>query len=255
MVTWMPPPEAAERIRRAGEISLFLEFDGTLAPIVSDPREARLPDDTRAALAAISRKGNVAAAVISGRALGDVRARVGLPEMTYAGSHGLEIDGPRLYFVEPAAAAVREELRQLSGRLAEELRPRAGVLVECKGLTTTVHYRNAAEGDAVLIEQTVRRAVRPATAAFRVNPGKKVWEIVPRTNWNKGSAVRWILAHWGRPEASCIYFGDDRTDEDAFRALPEALTFKVGGGHGTRAKYCAPGPAAVEEFLRWLERQ
>jgi trehalose-phosphatase len=254
MVMWMPPPEVVERIRRPGWISLFLDFDGTLAPLVSNPREAELPGDSRRALAELARKG-VPTAIVSGRALADVRALTGLPELTYAGNHGLEIDGPQLHFVEPAAAAGLERLRRIVGKLAGDLRPYPGVLIQDKGLTATVHYRNAAETEAALIEQAVRRAVEPEAALFHVHPGKKVWEILPRTDWHKGSAVRWILAQLGRAAASCIYFGDDRTDEDAFRALPDAMTFKVGSGNPTHAKYRAPGPAAVQEFLLWLERQ
>ena len=90
--------------------------------------------------------------------------------------------------------------------------------------------------------------------AKAANPGR-VRIDVPRTLACPGAAVRWILDHIGAQEPLSIYFGDDRTDEDAFRALPEGLTFKVGCEGATDAKYRVPGPAAVEEFLEWLASQ
>lgn len=254
MVTAMPQPEVEDRIRAARRILLFLDFDGTLAPIVPDPAEARLDDAMRETLARVSRKEHIIITVISGRALDDVRARIGLPDLVYAGNHGLEIDGPGLHFIEPVAAARREQLRGLTDRLATELRRCAGVLVENKGLTASIHYRRAAEANVQLIEKSVREAVSPVAALFRVNLGRTIFELEPRTGWNKGSAVRWIQARLGGKGSLCIYFGDDRTDEDAFRAVPEAVTFKVGPAAETRAKYRVADPAAVHEFLRWLER-
>jgi trehalose-phosphatase len=249
------PPEVAERVRAAGKISLFLDFDGTLAPIVATPKEAQLDRATRETLARISRKDHILTTVISGRELLDLRARVGLPDIVYAGNHGLEISGPGVDYVEPTAAAKREQMRQLAQRLTLDLRPFPGVSVEYKGLTTTVHYRGAVDLDVPRIGMAVRLAATPFGTLFRVNSGKKIFELTPRTVWHKGMAVRWINAHLGVTDALCIYFGDDRTDEDAFGALPEAITFKVGGtADHTHARYLVASPAEVHQFLQWLER-
>ena len=87
---------------------------------------------------------------------------------------------------------------------------------------------------------------------FRVNSGRKVFEIVPRTDWHKGAAVRWINSHLGEKPTLTIYLGDDATDEDAFSVLPDAITVKVGGSPATCARYRLPDPPAVHEFLLWL---
>lgn len=253
MVMWMRQPEIEERVRAARKISLFLDFDGTLAPIVPDPADAQLDAATRETLSGISRKDHIVTTVISGRSLDDLRARIGLPDTIYAGNHGLEIRGRQLDFVEPAAAERSVQLLQLTDRLTSDLRAIPGVFVEYKGLTTAVHHRQAAEADAPQIEKAVREAVAPFAALFHVSSGKKVFDIVPRIGWHKGSAVRWINDRLGNRDALCIYFGDDSTDEDAFCTLPEAITFKVGGLGETHAKYRVKSPAEVHEFLRWLE--
>ncbi len=247
----MPPPDVERQIQEAASIALFLDFDGTLTPLVSDPAGAELDERVRQTLAAISQNDRAVVAIVSGRALDRLLAYVGLPDLIYAGNHGLEIEGRGLSFVEPAAAAARGKLQAITQTLEAELRPVPGAFVEYKGLTTSVHYRNVAETDRARVERTVRDAMAPASDTFRLATGKLLWEVLPKTDWNKGSAVRWILDRIGEEPLS-ICFGDDRTDEDAFRALPDGLTFKVGCEGGTDAKYRVAGPAAVEEFLEWL---
>ena len=255
MATPMPQPEVEERIRAAGSIALFSDFDGTLAPLVPDPAGARLDEAARQALAEISRRDGFVVAIISGRSLDHLRARVGLPDLVYAGNHGLEIEGRGLSFLDPAAAAAREELRAVTERLESALRTVPGAFVEYKVLTTSVHYRNVAEADVGRVERIVLDAIAPAAGLFRLGSGKMLWEILPKTEWNKGAAVRWILDRLGDDDVLSIYFGDDKTDENAFRALPDGLTFKVGCEGGTDAKYRVAGPLAVEEFLEWLAKQ
>jgi len=248
----MPQPEVEERIRVASRVALFLDFDGTLAPLVADPAGARLDEPVRQALAAIARGGRAVVTIVSGRALDHLRERVGLPDLIYAGNHGLEIEGRGLSFIEPAAAAARAELRAVTRRLEPVLRTIPGAFLEYKVLTASVHYRNVAAADRGRVEQAVLETIAPAAGLFRLGTGKMLWEILPKTDWNKGAAVRWILDRLGGDGLVSVYFGDDRTDEDAFHALPDGLTFKVGCAEPTDARYRVSGPAAVEEFLEWL---
>ena len=88
---------------------------------------------------------------------------------------------------------------------------------------------------------------------FRVNHGRKVLEILPRTAWHKGAAVQWILGQLGIEGMLAVYLGDDSTDEDAFAVLTDAITVRVGGPPETCARYRVPDPAAVYDFLHWLE--
>ncbi|HYM07730.1 MAG TPA: trehalose-phosphatase [Terriglobales bacterium] len=231
---------------------LFLDFDGTLVPLVQHPTKALLDGSTRETLARISRNSRIITTIISGRSLSDICGRIGLEGIVYAGNHGLEICGPQLRFMEPAAAARREELAHLSERLAAKLRHIEGAIVQFKGLTTSVHYRSAAPEDITRIETAIKAAIASALASFRLAPSKMAFEIIPQTGWDKGKAVCWIEQHFGDGNALSIYLGDDVTDEDAFKVLPHGITVKVGDFAATAAKYWLADPPAVHEFLTWM---
>ncbi|MBZ5595312.1 MAG: trehalose-phosphatase [Acidobacteriia bacterium] len=243
-----------ERLRAAVRILLFLDFDGTLVPFVQDPSEARLDEGARQTLAQISRNARTVTTIISGRSASDICGRIGLDGVVYAGNHGLEICGRRLQFVEPVAAARQEKLAHLSTQLAAQLRDVEGAIVEFKGLTASVHYRWVAASEVARIQSAVEAAVALAPASFRLISSKMAFDIIPRTGWDKGKAVCWIKQHLGNGKALSIYLGDDLTDEDAFRVLPDGITVKVGSITATSARYCLADPAAVHEFLNWLTR-
>ena len=245
-------PSIEERLKSADRISLFLDFDGTLSWLAQLPDEARLEERTRETLARIVQRNRIAATVISGRAIEDLYKKIRLEGLTYAGNHGLEIFGPQFCFVEPRAVTHREDLGRLAEDLSQELASVAGILVEFKGYTASIHYRRASDTDVPRVERAVRSAVA-SHGWCCVKPGNKVFEIVPRTSWHKGMAVQLInhsLAADGR--ILSLYFGDDSTDEDAFRLLPDAITVKIGDATSTSAKYQLPDPDAVSGFLEWL---
>jgi trehalose 6-phosphate phosphatase len=244
--------EVEIRSASSGLMSLFLDFDGTLVPISGDPAAPRLDPGAAATLQILSTQNCLVTTIISGRAVEDLYTRIRLHGLIYAGNHGLEIFGRQFRFVDPVASARREALQRLCEELALELEPLSGAIVECKGLTAAVHYRMASESDWAEIQQTVYTAAARNGALFRVNPGRKIFDIVPRTNWHKGAAVQWINGHLGDKEILTLYLGDDASDEDAFSVLPDAVTIKVGDAPATCARYRLPGPAAVHEFLRWL---
>jgi trehalose 6-phosphate phosphatase len=252
--------EIRERLRAAA-LSLFLDFDGTLAPIVSDPGEARLAPDVRQRLEALAARDDTLVAIVSGRALADLRPRVGIASAIYAGNHGLEISGLEICgpesggqpicFVEPCALARREPLRRITDNLTAALVHISGALVENKVLTASVHYRLAAAGEVHRITEIVHRELAHAKH-FRLNHGKMVLEIVPRTDWHKGAAVGWINSRLAKPGARSIYIGDDRTDEHAFARMTDEITIRVGRSAGTSARYFVKDPAQVHAFLEWL---
>jgi trehalose 6-phosphate phosphatase len=244
--------DVKDRAGAATSISLFLNFDGTLVPIAAHPAEPRLNPATVELLKLLAHQELLATTVISGRAVEDLYGRIRLERLIYAGNHGHEIFGRSLTFVEPSAWEVRLTLERLCDDLGCELRLVAGVFVEYKGLTATVHYRQASLEHLPLIQRAVYSAAAPYGAHFRVNPGRKAFEILPRTDWHKGSAVGWINRQLDRKEPLSIYLGDDTSDEDAFTSLGEAITVKVGTAPITCAKYRLPDPAAVHQFLLWL---
>jgi len=244
--------EVGDRIRTANFISLFLDFDGTLVPIAPLPEYPRLDAGIARTLNLLSRQESLLTTIISGRAIEDLYARVRLERLIYAGNHGLEIFGRQLRFVEPLASARRGQLEALSEELLLALGSIPGAIVENKGLSASVHCRTATEEDRVEIQRVVYACAARYSALFHVNPGRKVFDIVPRTDWHKGRAVQWINQHLGESGQLDIYLGDDVSDEDAFCVLPEAITIRVGTSGETCARYRLPDPAAVHEFLVWL---
>jgi alpha,alpha-trehalase len=230
---------------------VFLDYDGTLTPIVSRPDEAVLSQKMHDLLEGLARQATVA--VLSGRGLSDVRELVGIAGIYYAGSHGFEISGP--HGIAMAHEEARKQLPALSEaakEVAEELRDITGALVETKRFSIAVHYRNVREEDVPRVEQAVDRALG-AHSGLRKTHGKKVFELRADVEWDKGKALRWLLARLDLDpkEALPIYVGDDVTDEDAFAALEtRGLGIFVGeGDRRTAAHFRAANPDEVGSLL------
>lgn len=237
------------RMSEVERISLFLDFDGTLVPIEPDPRSP-MPDQTTVdTLKKLAVRKFLVTTIISGRALEDLYSRIHVDGIIYAGNHGLEIFGRHLQFVEPTAWERRGELESLTEELSALLGAVPGALIENKGLTASVHYRQAAVESFPGIQEVVRMTVARYDPMFLATQGRKVMEIVPAINWNKGAAVKWINDQLGGQPVLSIYAGDDSTDEHAFRALPDAVTIKIGLLPETHARYRLPDPGALQELL------
>jgi trehalose 6-phosphate phosphatase len=245
-------PALESNINAASHLFLFLDYDGTLSPIGNDPLSAFMPEATHAALNRLAGVERVSMGIISGRALADLRARVGIKNIIYAGNHGLEIRGPDLEFVEPAAALQIKALGELARHLRTRLSEIPGVAVENKVLSASVHFRRAQPERREEVEQVVRAAVESIDSPFEVTMGRKVFDVRPRVEWGKGQAVRWIKQMYRIQGALSMYMGDDATDEDAFSALPAGITISVGKCHNTSARYCLEEQSQVQRFLTWL---
>ena len=208
----------ADAWRASGHLVLLLDFDGTLAPIVDRPEMAEMPERTRRALERLMAMDGVTVAVVSGRGLADVRARAAIPNIAYAGNHGMEIEGAGLHSIHPQAAAARPHLQEVAARIEADLEGIDGAFLEDKGLTLSIHYRMAPDH-----AEEVREIVLEAAGGrpeLTVTEGKMVLEVRPRVEWDKGRAVLFLLEQMRPPaDAPILYLGDDRTDEDAFRAL------------------------------------
>jgi trehalose 6-phosphate phosphatase len=201
---------------------LFLDVDGVLAPIVARPEDARVPDGTRAELARLHAR-YALVACISGRAGDDARRIVGVPELTYVGNHGLD--------AEPGAASWGSRLRTF---LAEVEWPE----LENKGLTAALHFRNASDEDAAraALDDVAARA---RAAGFVARYGRKVLEVLPPLEADKGTAVQRLIAAHGLARA--LYAGDDTTDLDGFGALDDVEV-------GVRVAVVSPeGPVELRE--------
>lgn len=250
--------EIRGRIVGRKALAILLDFDGTLAPIVAVPEEASLPAPIRDTLHRLTGAPETVVAVVSGRALDDIRGRVAIDGVVYAGNHGLEIAGPQWTWTHPQAEESRPLVAESCARLGERLGAIPGVIIENKRLTASVHYRLTPHPYIETVRMAVYEEADRSGGALVVRQGKKVFELQPYVAWDKGRAVRWILGRalgdrWP-DEAAVIYVGDDRTDEDAFLALPDpAVTVKVGANPvSTAARYAARDIREVEEFLQQL---
>jgi trehalose 6-phosphate phosphatase len=202
--------------------ALLLDVDGVLAPIVPRPEDARVPDETRAELSRLNRR-YALVACITGRALENAQEVVGVPQLVYVGNHGIEL--------EPDAPLWSERLAYF---LSGVKWPR----IEDKGLGVSLHYRGCLDEEAAVAELD-EIAAQARDAGFVARYGRKVLEILPPWQTNKGTAVRRLLESRGLVRA--LYAGDDTTDLDAFEAL-DGLELAV------RVAVVSPeGPEALHE--------
>ena len=243
-------------------VAVFLDFDGTLAAIRRRPSDAGLSKAARKILKEIAKEKRISAAIISGRALSDIIRRTGVKGLIYAGNHGLEIKGKGVKNTVPGAFKAKKAVAAIERKAAKAFARVKGVIVEDKGLSLSVHYRTADPSKLPLIERTIREFAWPFVrkGIVRLTRGKKVWEVRPAVDWNKGKAVLYLLKMFGkRSGGGCfpIYMGDDRTDEDAFRALRgKGLTVLVGRPEEkTSAGYYLRNTGEVMMFLRRILRQ
>ena len=232
--------------------AVFLDYDGTLTPIVSRPEDAWLSDSMQQTLRSLAAR--VPVAILSGRDLDDVRGRVLVDGVVYAGSHGFDIAG---------AGGLRRELGtaylpvldKAETELREALDEIPGAQLERKHFSVAAHYRNVNENDAFRVVLAVD-AVAGRHHELRRIDGKKAYELLPDIDWNKGNAMLWLLETLGLEgsKALPIYIGDDRTDEDAFRALSQwGIGILVSEQSlPTASHYSLKNPAEVEEFLAAL---
>jgi len=244
--------EIEHRIRLSKQIALFLDFDGTISHIVPVPRDAELEPEVRAVVERLVARPDFRVAIVSGRALSDVRTRAGIRNVIYAGNHGLEIEDDVITFREPRAASLRCELKSLLLQLKLALSDTEGLEIEDKGYTLSVHFRRVTEH----LRDWVRNVATSTVArsrSFMCREGKMVIDVRPHVDWSKAHAIKWIARQVCVPGTLPIFIGDDVTDEDGFAALPEGITIRVGELAETEARYSLPNVSAVARFLNWLE--
>ncbi|MDP1991295.1 MAG: trehalose-phosphatase [Syntrophales bacterium] len=241
-------------------IYLFLDYDGTLSPIVRDPDKAVLSLRMRGRLKALSKDGRCRIAVISGRALEDIRRRVGIAGITYGGNHGLEVEGPDGNLRYPIPEKARRALNAVRQTVERELSTIPGAFLEEKGMTLTVHLRKVRHGERPIVAHAVSEAtwLHRERGEVEVRPGKEAFEIRPFVEWDKGKTVQWLLEKssvaGGEPPWP-LYVGDDWTDEDAFREIRErGVTVYVGTPRQTKARYYLRNVGEVAAFLGRLAR-
>lgn len=241
----MLAPDVLERLRSFADGPeprlLATDLDGTLAPIVKRPQDARVPPTTLAVLDRLAQR--VTVAVVTGRDLNTARRMVPCEGVLVIGSHGLEasFDSPFLPDVDRlrlAAALEEAEQRVL------EAAPSVYLHIERKAISTAFHYRTAPE-----LEPLIRKALTPLPEGLRLREGRMVLEVLPDAKGGKDAALRALVDHVGAN--SILTLGDDLTDVAMFRA---ALSFRergkvvvIGGVSG--GPETPPAIAELSDFL------
>lgn len=233
-------PALTDLIAEPGRAALFLDIDGVLAPIVDRPEDARVPEETRAELRRLAGRYALVACV-TGRPSGVARELVGVPELVYAGEHGMELD--------PEAAVWAARIHAFAADGPAD--------VERKPLSVAYHFRAAADPEAARagLAQVAQAA---AAEGFRTRWGRMVLEVLPPVDASKGTAVRALLTE--RQLQRALYAGDDTTDLDGFAALDGlevAVRVAVASAEGpaelrARADVVLSSTADVLQFLREL---
>ncbi|KAK7309038.1 hypothetical protein RJT34_05460 [Clitoria ternatea] len=257
------------------KVAVFLDYDGTLSPIVDDPDRAFMSEAMRATVRSVARY--FPTAIISGRSRDKVFDLVKLTELYYAGSHGMDIIGPfsqtpsnnypncvntdhqgnETTLFQPAREFL-PMIDEVFRTLVEITKDITGSIVENHKFCVSVHYRNVEENNWTTIGQRVHDTLKNYPR-LRSTHGRKVLEVRPVIDWNKGKAVEFLLESLGLndwDDVLPIYIGDDKTDEDAFKVLRE-------GNRGcgilvssmkkqSNALYSLRDPTEVKKFLQVL---
>jgi trehalose 6-phosphate phosphatase len=253
-------PSALERLEEINalvgdrRLAVFLDYDGTLTPIVRRPQDAVLSEEMRGVLRQLA--GRCTVSIVSGRDLRDVQGLVGIEEVYYAGSHGFEIVGPK-------GSGLKSEqgreflpvLDQAEQELHSALDGISGIVIERKRFSIAVHYRSVGDDDISTVTEAVDQ-VATSHSELRKGHGKKVIELQPDIDWDKGKAVlRLLEVVTTKPHGVIpLYVGDDVTDEDAFRVLQDRGVGVVvrEGPRPTAARYALENPDEVRRFLEAL---
>lgn len=204
---------------KSRDMFLFLDYDGTLTPIVATPDLAVISEEMRQTVREVAN--TITTSIVSGRATDDVRSKVKLDGVFYAGSHGFEIVDPQgNVTINEEAQGIRHIIDEVHGKLSQTLQKVPGALVENVKYTISSHYRLVSEKDFPKVQKAVED-ILVEYPVLRKTEGKKVFEIRPKIDWDKGRAVQWIMKflQYDPDKHIPVYIGDDTTDEDAFRFL------------------------------------
>lgn len=224
---------------------LAFDFDGTLAPIVTNPEDAFTRPELLPLLKSLSKQSKVT--VISGRAIKDLKSRMKFKPDMVVGNHGLE--GLKEFAPKATKAKVicRKWVAQLK-RDFKELPPHHGLVIEDKVHSLSLHYRLAKKSVLPWLEEEIDN-LWPEP---RVIPGHKLYNLVPTGSPHKGIALKALMKRYQCTHA--IFVGDDDTDEDAFGISKRVLSIRVGKKRGSDADFYIEGPEQMVDLLRALIR-
>jgi trehalose 6-phosphate phosphatase len=246
--------------------AVFLDYDGTLTPIVDRPENAIISDSMRDAVRELVKRTTVC--VVSGRDRPVVARWMGIDGLVVAGSHGFDIGDHGTGTVGlDATSGFEALLSTVTDRLRNELTQVQGAAIESKRFSVAVHYRLVDASGQSFVKTAVDTLLADYTDQLKVTPGKMVYEIQPKVDWDKGKAVQYLrqALHVDGGQFVSLYLGDDITDEDAFRALKESVRPGIGvvvadpnvpeqARRTTAADFRLESTGEVQQFLNNLAR-
>lgn len=181
--------------------------------------------------------------VLSARSVADVRRRLPI-DAIFAGNHGLEIAGGPFNFVHPEAERLAPQLARLCEAMEQAIAPWAGVRLENKRVTATVHLRDCPVDDRCQVRDAIRSVVRPVDDIFTLCSGRATFEITPRIGWDKGSAIKYILRELAVEDALTLCIGDEESQD-----LTGGITVRVCPSDGLERTYSLPSAPSIAELL------
>jgi trehalose 6-phosphate phosphatase len=252
--------DSVKNLAAGKDIGLFLDYDGTLTPIVESPIKAILPQENKELLGGFVKIPSCHLAIVSGRALLDIKGMVDVHGIDFIGNHGWEIEGEDIRFESLLSPQFMSIIERIKYEIEAKLSAVNGTFVEDKRATLSIHHRLVSRDQVPVVHRTVHDICKPyiKQKQIKINLGKEVLEIKPPVEWDKGKAVLWLLKKrsfiCGEGNILPIYIGDDTTDEDAFKVLKhKGVTIFVGSPEKiSHAEYYVEKPQGVTEFLRRL---
>ena len=239
---------------------VFLDYDGTLTPIVDRPEAAVISEGMRDVVRRLAARTTVC--VISGRDRPVVSQLLDIEGVVVAGSHGFDLGDHH----RSVAAGFEDLLTVVTNRLRSEIDKIQGALIEPKRFSVAVHYRLVARPQRPLVTAVVDTLLAGYPDRLKLTPGKMVYEIQPNLDWDKGRALQYLrrILHVDGAEFVPLYLGDDVTDEDAFKALKGPIngagigvivadtTDPEQAGRATAAEFVLESIGEVQQFLDTL---
>lgn len=243
--------EIEQAIANAPSMLVVTDFDGVICSTAAKPEWVHTPGRTVLAMQRLAASPKATLAVLSGRALSDLRTRLPV-DAILGGNHGLEIGGKQFDFVHPEAQRLTDRLQHVCVAVEHAIAHWPGAWVENKLLTATVHVRDCSVDDWIPIRDSIRSVVRPMDDVFCMATGRAAFDITPRIGWDKGSALKYIVRESAIEDVLTLCVGDDETDETMFRAVPNGISIRVCPNGESDAMYSLPEAAAVTELFEWI---
>ncbi|MBE9531355.1 MAG: trehalose-phosphatase [Proteobacteria bacterium] len=233
-------------------LSLFLDFDGTLTPVAGHPDDAFLCASMREILIALKERYPVA--IVTGRGLADIKKKVAIDGLTYVGNHGMEMSSDDFSFIYDIGLVESKAIAQVASLVIKLASSYKGAVVEEKGLTLSVHYRLVSEAATPFFLKRLNSLLQSfdAEGLVKITGGKGLVEVRPTADWDKGSAITWLMERSGFKGTVPLCIGDDETDEDAFRVIKDAGLSIFVGKRKNVADLNVPKQSEVEAVLAYL---